>query len=694
MEWDVITGCDGGWTRPGKVPPMVVLTLAVACTGGLDDTGQALAPWDDQVPVALEALRPLLVAPLDGAVVATRLALLSERPHAFVLDADAGKVHVFDERYRHQADVWCLDPSPWPDFPPEEVHRGVCDEGQVELSRSGLEPPGVVHGLATQGGNALVWSAERLHRASADLLAGSPWDLLRLDEGMALEVPEPASSGVLVAGAGQETWFASDRWLGQVSGEGELLASWVLPDLVRDLAWSAGQVWVATDSGLWSPELDQINGSDLRRLAADGDGGVWGVDLETELALHVAASGVTTAVEVPGATGPLAADLLTGRVALGVDTGLVLFEDGEEVGRFDGIEVRDLGINAHHEVVALTPDGLAVFGDELALGHGEPLALVVGAFIEQPRSPAQDLPCRGEHDSISGHLATAARNRGLLEDLPATVALGVTPQMARRALACGQVHDLYRAADGDRVELGVLNHELPEDPCIEDPDCHAAFLADQHADVESIGLDAEWFSGLLVHEDRGVDWVASLVSTGLTDTYLHFGLSVLPELDHGADPRAKQPYPPIVSGGATPLVGSTLEDLFESEGGGALRLLPGNAMSAFRLSRCPNLMLWECNTLAGTEAEPVLRLEDIEVLQVLLFRALGAREGPGSAWTFHLPDLGAWDYTSDCAVTDRRWSGEDCQGARLQDWLLDVDARYVDAGLVSWTRPAEVPWPR
>jgi hypothetical protein len=256
-----------------------------------------------------------------------------------------------------------------------------------------------------------------------------------------------------------------------------LAETWVLPDLVRDLVWSQDQIWAATDSGLWGPDLGVVNGADMRRLAADDAGGGWGVDLSDDLALHLQANGAATAWEVLHATGPIAADPATGRVAFGVDDGLVIFEDGAEIGRAEGLDVRDVAINAHHEVVALTADGLAVFGDELALGDLEPLSLIVGAFVEQPRSPEQDLPCAGEHDSIASHLTTAEGNRRVLDDLPAAVALGVTPQMARRALACGQVHDLHRVSAGERIELGVLNHELPDDTCVADSDCHAGFLA-------------------------------------------------------------------------------------------------------------------------------------------------------------------------------------------------------------------------
>jgi hypothetical protein len=287
----------------------------------------------------------------------------------------------------------------------------------------------------------------------------------------------------------------------------------------------------------------------------------------------------------------------------------------------------------------------------------------------------------------------AERNRWLLDDVPAGLALGITPHMGRRALECGLVHDLFRVGSGDRVEVGVLNHELPEDEgCVADPACHTAFLGAQFSDVVATGLEPRWMSGLMIHEDLGADWVTNLLAAGTTDTYVHYSLSVLPDIDHSDDPRAKQPFPLSVAAMTTPLVGSAQVDLFDPESGGDLRLLPGNSMAAFRLSKCANLMLWECNVLPGNEVEPRLRQEDIEVLKVQLFRALGVRGGSGHAWSFHLPDVGSWDYTQECQVEDRLWSGEDCQGAVLQAWLLDVQARYVQAGLVSWDLPGSVPW--
>ncbi len=674
------------------VPPMLLLTLVLACSAGLDDTGAASSLWDQLAPVPLDPLRPLLRATLPDAGTPTRLSLLSEQPHAFVLDRDAGLVHVFDSRYRHDHETACIATKSWPDLPVSEVQQGSCDDGQVELARGTLDPLGTPLGLAAEGTRVVLWAEGRLYQASADLLGGSPWDLLRLDEGVALDVPSPVFSSDLAAGEGV-VYVASDGWLGTVDDDGVTLESWALPGPVRDVVLSDGLPWVATDAGVWSPELGLVNGADVNRLAPDGAGGVWAVDLADERAVHLGPTGSATAWEAPGATGPVAVDVHTGRVALAIEGGFALLADGVELARVQDRLVKDLAFHDHHELVVLDGEGLTVFGDEEVLVGAPPLALIAAAFVEQPRSADSDYPCLDGDETIASHLAVAAQNRRLLDDLPTGVALGVTPHMARRALRCGQIHDLHRVVSGPRIELGVLNHELPDDTCVQTPACHQNFLSEQHADVANIGLTPRWTSGLVVHEDGGADWVENLVATGVSDTYLQFGLSVLAEIDHGGDPRAKQPFPLGVSGGTETLVASTLDDLFDPESGGALRLLAGNSLAAFRLSVCPNLLLWECNLVPGAQDQPTFDPQDIEVLQLLLFRALAGRSDSESAWSFHLPDIGEWDYTRDCAVQDDLWTGEQCQAAMLQQWLLDVHARYVDAGLVTWDLPGEVPWP-
>ncbi len=84
----------------------------------------------------------------------------------------------------------------------------------------------------------------------------------------------------------------------------------------------------------------------------------------------------------------------------------------------------------------------------------------------------------------------------------------------------------------------------------------------------------------------------------------------------------------------------------------------------------------------------------VAVLDLLLHRAI-TEEVPANVrtWTFHLPDIGTYDFTEGCTEADGVWSGENCGGARLQEWLIDVDRRLVSAGLVRWTRPGDLEQP-
>ena len=52
-----------------------------------------------------------------------------------------------------------------------------------------------------------------------------------------------------------------------------------------------------------------------------------------------------------------------------------------------------------------------------------------------------------------------------------------------------------------------------------------------------------------------------------------------------------------------------------------------------------------------------------------------------------------YDYTEGCTVTDRVWSGEGCQAARLQEWALSVHQRHVLGGTARLSLPSELPAP-
>jgi hypothetical protein len=89
-----------------------------------------------------------------------------------------------------------------------------------------------------------------------------------------------------------------------------------------------------------------------------------------------------------------------------------------------------------------------------------------------------------------------------------------------------------------------------------------------------------------------------------------------------------------------------------------------------------------------------LDAQDVVLLDLLLHRAITESvSAEVRTWSFHLPDIGSFDYTEGCEQDDQIWSGEDCPAALLQAWLIDVDRRLVDAGLVRWTLPGNLERP-
>ena len=116
-------------------------------------------------------------------------------------------------------------------------------------------------------------------------------------------------------------------------------------------------------------------------------------------------------------------------------------------------------------------------------------------------------------------------------------------------------------------------------------------------------------------------------------------------------------------------------------------MLPGDNVPAFNLGGCENLFLNECHPLGrGNGGE--INDEDIRSLNILLHRALFSSNTEGAnTWNFHLPDIGTYDYTDTCTVQNGVWTGEACEGARLQTWLIDVHQRFVSRRYIEWTSP-------
>ena len=292
-----------------------------------------------------------------------------------------------------------------------------------------------------------------------------------------------------------------------------------------------------------------------------------------------------------------------------------------------------------------------------------------------------------------GILERSVENRALLEDLPADISLGITPHFARRVGICELQEGYAEVWDTERTEVGLLYHQLPSDSCLADADCYSKYLQDQASTLAGIQARPTWVSGLSAHGDVVEDWVEILLETELPRTYLFFGLSLLPEISHDLDIRAKEPYPVDLPDRSTPWAASQMADLAGGGVEGGLALYPGDSRAAFSLDGCAGLFVRECRAL-GEGGGETLGEGDIGVLELLLHRSLAMRPGEGpSTFSFHLPDIGVWDYTEGCEVEARHWQGEDCMAQVLQTWLVDVQRRFVQNGLVEWTLPSELDSP-
>ena len=342
-----------------------------------------------------------------------------------------------------------------------------------------------------------------------------------------------------------------------------------------------------------------------------------------------------------------------------------------DVGDLDPL---DVAVTPAHEVLLLFEDRVEVYLDETALAdNANTLRIWNTTFVEKPKSPVEDLPCEGSDLSVVNAVEFATTNRALLDDLPGCHAVGYTPHHLRRARSCGVFEDADSAL-GQRTELGILFHDEP-------PGDYLTFLREEAKEV-SIG-EVTWVAGLAANADGGHDWVQGILDADLPPTVPFLGLSAHPDVEHFDDPRSKEGWVQTYTSYAPTFT----DTAFALEGGG-VGLYSGDSRSIFTLDGCPNVLLRECQVLGLGVGGNIIRDPDIAQATLSLHRALAADQ-PDGTWTWHLPDLGTWDYTEGCTTTDRLWSG-DCQGARLQEWLFDVHARYVVNGLAEWTPPSQL----
>jgi len=349
----------------------------------------------------------------------------------------------------------------------------------------------------------------------------------------------------------------------------------------------------------------------------------------------------------------------------------------------------DLDVNDAGELIVLHSNGsFSAFVDERPRPDDSTLHVWVSTFIERPRNPDDTVPCIAEDRvNLVDMLDLAFDNAEWLQDLPAAVALGITPSHMRRASECDQerAHDPLFAS----FEPGILFHHSPSE-CAGDNDCHRAALQEA---LDTFTTPPVWASGLSTHTELEVDWIDSLYALGAATRYAFFGMGFRPDLLQASDLRGKDSWPVRLGEQSRVWMSESTSDLTDQRQTGNIAIMPGDNIPAFNLGGCANLWLYECHPLGRGNGHS-LSDADVESLNVLLHRALFAAQGEGThTWNFHLPDIGLYDYSDECRVEDHRWSGDDCEAGHIQSWLIDVHQRFVTTGRISWAAPGAVPLP-
>lgn len=639
---------------------LLILLSLLSCRRGdtQDSQGEAEDPWLDYPVQVVDDFRPMLVTKLPGS---RNQALLSIPTEPLLVVLDTGGTWVVDDRYEIREAAVCLDTDRFPDVPYSNEHQGDCGPGEVELDR-GRAPPMLAAAVDLQ--EKLLWGvgpSGRLLKMDYDLRRAHPWDWLRAEVvaelGRTDIVDAQMRDGQLQLLAGDEL-LTVDTLSFTVSTEllpapGTVLSSGAVGSgqgLILDGVLQAGE-----------PVLD----------IAESDEGLW---------LALGAAGIQ------GPNGEELADSATRVVVAerGVyvvgSQGLWRIEEGAAELLLEGSFVDVIALPSH-EIVVLAPGEVQVYVDERPLLEGPPLSLWVQTFLEKPRTPADVVPCSGGVENVEGYVRSGASNARLLADIPASVALDVTPFFAKRVQECELGGPVQGLLDQPNLELGVLYHEAAL--CRGNQECLVGYLEEGLAEVETLaGRSAGHVSGLNPIWDDGDDWVAGLIDADVPKLITFVGMSVLPEVIHLEDPRAKERWPLEMADMAQPWSISSAEEP-DVDAGGPIRILPSNTRAAFSQEGCGSLLLRECFVL-NIGAGQGLSERDIVQLDLSLHRALAFR-GDQGVWSFHMPDLGSWDYVEGC---DEDWEGG-CDGARFRDWLIDVHARWVQGGAAQWSLPAE-----
>lgn len=688
----------------GLVCIVAILTAASCRRAPAEGDTFAPVPWSDLPRVPLNPFRELIDTSLGDAVAPVAIVSGQTRPFALVLDPSAGRVHVLDSRYHHRGARDCVRITDWEDLA-GSTHQGRCDSGEVEVGWGRMKPSATPVAVAIDETRLVVGVLgvdRRLYEASADATTGNPFDFMRLDDGSRLDLPmKPAPGSTLLAIDDGEVWVGQGSEVHRFAADGAPIDSLPVYGTIRGMAVVAGVPWVATDLEVRAGDrqVDDEGGADV----AVGGEDVWVSRPDHAELVHFHADGSQTRVSVEGLTGPIAVDPSSGRVYAAVGQGVAVVDGEAEVARYDTAHtVVDLGLNPAHEIQVIEADGsVVVYVDETALSDvvedgAPPVDLAIAAFVEQPRDAEHEFPCHQgrARGSLEEVVQTALANRKLLADLPSTVALGIIPHAARRIDECGLTDEFRPVWDAPRTEPGILFHAQPD--CTTggpvDQSCYDDWFSSTIDDWETLGARSGWSSGLGSHGDSGLDWVGGLKRAGMPDRYLFYGMTLLSGIDHDSDPRAKDPWPLDLASLSAAWRANSAGEAATGSTSGWLVLYPGDNVPVYILGGCADEFVAECQRAkrgGGTAIDD----GDIAVLDLLLHRALAAPSAGGPrSFTFHLPDIGTYDYTAGCTVEGRVWSG-DCSGARLQRWAFDVQQRFVLGGLAHWTLPSDLAEP-
>jgi hypothetical protein len=641
----------------------------------LHDTANAVSdPWLDLPNVDLEPFRQILKTSVRGSTSPIEMLIEPHHGQVFIRDYDAGKVWALDAQYHHDARVYCIDPQNHQNSIPQGPD-GECPTGTHEVARGRLEALGPPVAMAMSPETpmlAILGRAGQISFVPTDPEFNDPIEHMKEIDGPILENLNLPMNDTLMGWNGDLFAVSKNETLSIFDDEGALFEQQSFAGNIQDVIWFENNWAVLTTSGFHYDGLT-TEGGGLRLIPWQER--LWIIDSDS-------IRDSTEALTLASIKGP--AVVFQDNLLVVTESGLTkVTPTGETIPLLEGT-FRDVGTNQAGEVVLLHDDGtITVYVDETDYGEDTELNIWIATFIERPRFAAEAIPCRSDNEgSIRGFIESASNNAELIADMPIQSILGVTPSHVRRATECGEQEALEPLFDA--MEPGLLFHDYPKE-CESDPSCHEDALAN---DLAAMNRKPLWTSGLSPHDQLDVDWVNSLKVIGAPNLFTFFGMSIRPDVPHDTDLRAKDAWPLSLGNGTETWRTDHSSDIALRNNDGWLHLLPGNNVPAFNLGACPNLFINECHPL-NRGGGLNLDNEDTETLRLLLHRALVSADRPGThTWSFHLPDIGLYDYTSNCTVSNRIWSGDDCSGAHLQAWVFDVQQRFVSKGLIRWSTPS------